>query len=227
MAKHTAENSESKKDQNKYATQKQIASLLKCTEFEIKKFVRIGLPKAGNNKYVPAECISWYIDYLNYWKDRRTITEIATMLGVTERWVNKLVVEKGIPKEKHGTYRLDTTITGYVSYLKEQIKKAEEGESSLNDERKRLIKMTADSKELQLQEQQKKLIPVELAGKLLSDFSGIVNKKLDMIEGFALNKLFACRNKEETLKVLKETKHHIKTEIAKSQHSLNDTTAKK
>lgn len=219
MAKHTAENSESRKDQNKYATQKQVASLLKVTEFEIKKYVRIGLPKAGNNKYVLAECISWYIDYLNYWKDRRTITEIATMLGVTERWVNKLVVEKGIPKEKHGTYRLDTTITGYVSYLKDQIKKAEEGESSLNDERKRLIKMTADSKELQLQEQQKKLIPVELAGKLLSDFSGIVDKKIDMIEGFALNKLFACRTKEETLKVLKETKHHIKTEIANARPS--------
>lgn len=219
MPKKTAENPERKKDQNKYATQKQIAALLKVTEFEIKKYVRIGLPKAGNNKYVPAECISWYIDYLNYWKDRRTISEIATMLGVTERWVNKLVVEKGIPKEKHGTYRLDTTITGYVSYLKEQIKKAEEGESSLNDERKRLIKMTADSKELQLQEQQKKLIPVELAGKLLSDFSGIVDKKIDMIEGFALNKLFACRTKEETLKVLKETKHHIKTEIANARPS--------
>lgn len=217
MAKSSAENPESKKDQNKYATQKQIAALLKVTEFEIKKFVRLGLPKAGNNKYVPAECISWYIDYLNYWKDRRTITEIATMLGITERWLNRLVVEKGIKKEKHGVYRIDSTIAGYVGYLKDQVKRAEEGESTLADERKRLLKMQADVKEIELLEKQKKLIPIELASKLLSDYAGIVDKKLDMMDGYSLNKLFACKTKEEILKVLKETKHHIKTEISNAR----------
>lgn len=219
MGNQTAENPERKKDQNKYATQKQIAALLKVTEFEVKKFVRLGLPRAGHNKFNAAECFGWYIDYLNYWKDRRSISDIATMLGITERWLNRLVVEKGIRKEKHGVYRLDSTIVSYISYLKEQIKNAEAGDSSLLDERKRLVKMTADSKEIDLLEKQKKLIPLELAGKLLTDFAGIVDKKLDMIEGFALNKLFACRTKEETLKVLKETKHHIKTEIANARRS--------
>ncbi len=219
MPKTNAENPESKKDQNKYATQKQIAALLKVTEFEVKKFVRLGLPKAGNNKYVPAECISWYIDYLNYWRDRRTISEIATMLGITERWLNRLVVEKGIKKEKHGVYRIDSTISGYINYLKEQIKRAEEGESTLADERKRLLKMQADVKEIELLEKQKKLIPIELASKLLTDLSAIVDKKLDMMDGYSLNKLFACKTKEEILKVLKETKHHIKTEISKEQYA--------
>lgn len=220
MPKKTAENSESKKDQNKYATQKQIATLLKITEFEVKKFIRLGLPKAGNNKFVPAECISWYIDYLQYWKDRRSISEIANMLGITERWLNRLVVEKGIKKEKHGVYKLDSTIVSYVNFLKDQVKKAEEGETTLVDERKRLLKMQADVKQIELLEKQNKLIPIELAGKLLTDFAAIVDKKIPMMKGFATNKLFACKTKEEILKVLNQTENYIKTEIAKSSNRI-------
>lgn len=218
MPKTSVDKSASKKDQNKYATQKQIAELLKVTEFEIKKFVRLGLPKAGHNKYIAGECVGWYIDYLHYWKERRTITEIAAILGITERWLNRLVIEKGIKKEKHGVYKLDTTISSYVGYLKDQIKRAEDGERTLSDERKRLLKMQADVKEIELLEKQKKLIPIELASKLLSDYAGIVDKKLDMMDGYSLNKLFASKTKEELLKVIKETKHHIKSEIAKEQH---------
>ena len=219
-----AKENDAAENKNKYATQRQIAALLKVTEFEIKKFIRLGLPKAGNNKFVPAECISWYIDYLHYWKDRRTISEIAAMFGVTERWVNRLVVEKGIKKEKHGVYKLDSTIAGYVGFLKDQIKKAEEGESTLADERKRLLKIQADVREIELLEKQKVLIPKALAEKVISDFAAVVDKKLDTLPGLSLTKLFACKTKEEILKVQKESIHHIKSEIAKSNSRISNNT---
>lgn len=217
MAKSSGKSANKDNAQNKYATQKQIAALLKISEYDVKKFIRLGFPKAGHNKYVAADCVSWYLDYLEYWRDRRTISEIAAMLGITERWLNRLVLEKGIKKEKHGTYKLDQTITSYVIYLKEQIKKAEEGERTLADERKRLLKMQADVKEIELLEKQKQLIPVDVAAKLLTNYAAIVDKKIDMMDGYSLNKLFASKTKEEILKVLKETKHHIKTEIANAR----------
>ena len=227
MAKKSVENSENKKERNPYATQKQIAALLKVTEFDIKKYIRLGLPKAGNNKYVPAECISWYIDYLNYWKDRRTISEIAAMFGVSERWVNRLVVEKGIKKEKHGVYRIDSTIAGYVNFLKEQIKKAEDGETTLNDERKRLLRMQSDLKEIELLEKQENLIPKRISQQLITEFAAIAEKKFDSLPGLCLDEAFSCTKKEQLLKVLKDSVHKIKTEVAKEEHKINETPAKK
>lgn len=227
MGKKTAENSESKKDQNKYATQREIAEFLDITEFEVKKYIRLGLPRAGNNKFVLKDASRWYVNHLRYWSDRRTISEISTMLGITERWLNRLIVEKGIPKESRGTYKLDATILGYVNYLKEQLKVAEAGERSLQDERKRLLRMQSDLKEIELLEKQENLIPKKLVIQLIGDFTSVVEKKLDSLPGISLNKLFACKSKEEILKIQKESIHHIKTEIAKSNHKLNETTVNK
>jgi len=80
-----AKENDAAKTRNNCSALKKIAALLKLTEFEIKKFIHLGLPKVGNNKFVPAECFRWYIDYLHYWKDGRTISKIAAMFGVTER----------------------------------------------------------------------------------------------------------------------------------------------
>lgn len=217
MPKKTAEQPEAK---NKYASQKQIAALLKITEYDIKKFARLGLPKAGNNKFEVVPVVQWYIDYLQYWRDRRSIADIANILGISERWLNRLVVEKGIPKEKHGVYQIAPTINGYVQFLKEQIKQAQEGEASLADERKRLLKMQADLRHIELLEKQKKLIPIEIYQEILLDFVSHTGKKLDSIPGVCLNKLFAAKTKEEILKVLKETIKKIKNELSSSQSNL-------
>lgn len=220
MAKKLAEHPETKKKKSNYATQKEVAEFLDITEFEVRKFIRLGLPKAGNNKFVLKDANHWYVNHLKYWSDRRTISEIATMLGITERWLNRLVTEKGITKEKRGTYKLDTTILSYANYMREQIKEAQEGEKSVSDERKRLISMQADLKQIELLEKQKSVFPVDLFNRLIDEYMTIVSKKIDSQSGMILNKLFASKTKEEMLKVLKESHHHIKTEIAKSESNI-------
>lgn len=214
--KSTAESSEKKN----YATTKQIASLLKITEYEVKKLVRIGMPKAGSNKFNVVECVHFYVDHLNYWRERRTIDELAQMLGITPRWLNRLVAEKGIYKEKHGVYNISSTVIGYVNFLKEQLRKAQEGDSSLADEKKRLLRMQANLRQMEYLEKQKKLIPVELFGIIILEFVVLVGKKLDSIPGISLNKLFASKTKEEMLKVLRDTIHHIKNEISRAQSNI-------
>lgn len=224
MAKGNVEPIEKKN----YASSKQIAALLKVTEYDVKKFVRFGMPKIGSNKFNAVECTSWYIDYLRYWRDRGTIEELAQMLGITPRWLNRLVVEKGIAKERHGVYKITATVNSYVSFLKDQIRKAEEGESTLTDERRRLLRMQADLRQMELVEKQQKLIPVAVIQNLILEFVILTGKKLDSIPGVCLNKLFACKTKEEMLKVLRDTIHHIKNEISRAQSNIklsaNDST---
>lgn len=226
MAKKTAEHSETKKERNNYATQKEVAEFLDITEFEVKKFIRLGLPKAGNNKFVLKDANHWYVNHIRSWRDKRTVSEISTMLGITERWLNRLVVEKGIKKEAHGVYKLDATILSYINYLKEQIKNAEAGEKTLADERKRLLRMQADLREIELLEKQTELIPKKISQQLITDFASITEKKIDSLPGLCLDEAFSCTKKEQLLKVLKESVHKIKSEIAKQHHNVNDTTAK-
>ena len=201
------------KKQN-YATAKQIAAVLKVNEYEVKTFIKKGMPKVAANKFNLIECVHWYLDYQKYWRDRRTITEIADMLGITERWLNRLVVEKGIPKEARGVYLLSQTILAYINFLKEQIKNAADGESSLTDERKRLLRMQANRVGMDLLEKQKQLVPVTLMEKVFLEFTVLYGKKLDALPGTILNKLFACKTKEEMLHILQNQIHKTKTELS-------------
>lgn len=216
MPKSNAETAEKKN----YASSKQVAALLKVTEYDVKRFVRFGMPKHSTNKFNSVDCISWYIDYLRYWKERGTIEELAQMLGITPRWLNRLVVEKGIAKEKHGVYKITATVNSYVGFLKDQIRKAEEGESTLTDERRRLLRMQADLRHMELVEKQQKLIPVAVIQNIILEFVILTGKKLDSIPGVCLNKLFASKTKEEMLKVLRDTIHHIKNEISRAQSNI-------
>jgi len=217
MPKQTAEQPEIRKEKAQYVTQKQIAEILEVTEFEIKSFIRTGFPKAGHNKFILKDCIKWYINYLKWKNEHWSVDDIATVCGVTSRTIQNWVIKNNIPKKERGAYNVRSTILAWINSINENHENLS-GEKTLNRSRQRLIDMQADVKEMDLLEKQKKLIPIELASKLITDLAAIVDKKLDLIEGYPLNELFACRTKEETLKVLKETKHHIKTEISKEQY---------
>lgn len=195
-------------------TAKELAVILKVSEYDLKTFHKKGLAKIKTNQYNLAEAVGWYIDYLKYWRDRRTIGEIAEALGITERWLNRLVVEHGLPKEQRGVYLLNATINAYIQYLKGQIKEAQSGESSYSDERRRLAKMQATRIELEILEKQKQLLPVQLVEKTFLDFTILYGKKLDAFPGTILNKLFACKTKEEMLHILQNQIHKTKTELS-------------
>lgn len=210
MSKKHSPSSEKKS----YASLKQIASLLKVSEHEIKKFVKVGMPRVSENEFNLVESVQWYIDYLQYWRDRRTVKEMAEMFGISNRWLQRLVVEKGIPKEKFGVYMISSTVLAYISYLKEQVKSASEGSTTLNEEKKRLIAMQASLREIELLEKQRMLVPKQLVEHVALNLTVTFGKKLDSIPGTILNKLFVTKTKEEMLIILNDTIHKIKLELS-------------
>lgn len=226
MADKPVENPEKKTDKINYATSKTIADILKVTEYDIKTFVRNGMPRAGYNKFIPMQCFSWYIDYLRWKNEHWTVDDIASVVGVTPRTIQNWVLEKHIPKKERGAYNVRSTIAAWLKDVNEKHSNVS-GEKNLNKSRQRLIDMQGDLKEIELLEKQETLIPKQLAQDLITEFATIVDKKLNSLPGLNLNKLFAAKSKEEILKVQKENIHKIKTEIALQNHKLNGATANK
>jgi DNA-binding CsgD family transcriptional regulator len=204
---------DSGKKQN-YATAKQIAVVLNISELEVKKFVRLGMPKFEKDKFNLVEAVHWYLDYQNHWRDKRTLEEIADMLGITRRWLLQIVTEKGVKREGRGVYQLSSTVLAYVNQLKDNLKKSEEGSTSLNEEKTRLLSMQASLREMELMEKRKLLVPKQLVEHFALNLTVLFGKKLDSIPGTILNKLFASKTKEEMLHILNDIIYKIKNDIA-------------
>lgn len=215
-------NESQKEDNNEkiiYLTLQQISLFFEVAESEIKKLITLGLPKVSRNKFNALECAEWYFNYLKNRSDNRTTKEMAYMLDISTRWLNKLTNENIIPKEDKGIYNIGETFFHYANYLKKQTELAK---APSKDARIRLINYQADLKQLELLEMQKVLFPVEQAKKMVSEITSLVVKKLEAKAGMELEKKFACRTKEELLKVEKEIIYNIRTDLAKAVFTIND-----
>ena len=228
MAKNIPENPETKIN---YATQKQMAELLEITEFEIKTFIRLGMPKKGHNKFIPEQCFKWYINYLREKNEYWSVNDIATVCGVSVRTIQNWVIKNNIPKKDRGAYNVRSTVLAWIKDINENYENLS-GEKTLNRSRQRLIDMQADVKEMELLQLQKTLFPVEAAKQMVSEIASIASKKIDAFPGMDLNKKFSSKTKEELLKVEKEIAHKIRTELSRvvldiNTKKVNETTAKK
>lgn len=215
-------NDSQKEDNNEkiiYLTLQQISLFFEVAEYEIKKFVSLGLPKVSKNKFNALECAEWYFNHLKNRANRRTTKETADMLNISTRWLNKLTNESIIPKEDKGIYNIGDTFFRYANYLKKQIELAK---APSVDARIRLINYQADLKEIELLEKQKTLFPVEHAKKMVGEITSLVVKKLEAIPGMELDKKFSCRTKEELLKVEKEIIYNIRNDLAKAEYKICD-----
>jgi phage terminase Nu1 subunit (DNA packaging protein) len=56
-----------------------------------------------------------------------TIEQIATVLNMTPRMINRHVKENGMPRVSRGEYDLVKCVRWYIDYLKEQIDEARRG----------------------------------------------------------------------------------------------------
>jgi len=204
-----------------YANSKQIQDLLKLSPYEFKKFVRDGMPKEGSNKFNLVACVHWYIDYLKDKTDFGSVSEIATLIGRTERYVSKLAAEKNLPgKVAHGKYNKIAFINAYIDYKDKQIKEAKAGGENRTDAQARLVRANADFKEIELAEKQKQVVPVKpLMNTLLGIFLKF-GKSIDTMPGKVINKIYACNSKSEMLDVLNKATRQLKEHLSKEELEL-------
>lgn len=204
----------------KYANGGQLAKLLNVSSAEFKRLLRYGMPRVSRDKYLITECVKWYMEHLKFEREHRSTHDIASMFGVSERRVDQLVTEHGIPKRERGVYNLPATVLAYVNLLKEQIKEAKGGKS-LADERRRLVKHQADLKEIELLEKQRELIPVDEVRSMVLEMTNLFGKKLDALPGTVMNKVYGAKSKEEVLEILRDAVKKVRKDLTAAKSRRN------
>lgn len=199
-----------------FASTKQIAELLKVTEYDVKKFVKEGMPKEGQNKFNATECVHWYIAYLKDRTEYGTVSDMALLLNKTERYVNKLAAEKGFPKVSHGKYNRVAFIHAYLDYKDEEIKKAKAGGDNSISAKDSLLNLKAKREEIKLMNEMESFLPVDLVEDNWMNIITIFSKALDSVPVKIINKLLMCRKKEEMMAVLKEAIEQVKNVLYQS-----------
>jgi len=79
-----------------------------------------------------------------------TLSQVAELFGVTERWINRLTKEKDFPKVARGKYDLLSCVRWYIAYLTRQIDDARRGGDSMQRSEERKATAQASMLELKL-----------------------------------------------------------------------------
>ncbi len=147
-------------------------------------------------------------------KKYATAEQVAHILNITPRWIQRLVKENGMPRELHGQYDLVKVVRWYIDFLRKQIDEAKKGNESLSDAKLRLTKTRADREAVELEEKQKNLIPVKLSEEIIIGLQIAWLKKLDGLPAKTANKLFAAKSKKEIMDIQTEAITEIKNDIS-------------
>ena len=154
-----------------------IAFLLDETHEAIERMVsKEGLQRISKDQYDVAKTVRWYIgrqrkqlEEQAKTRSDRTVGEIAELFGVTVKWINRLVTEKGWPRKARGTYDLLQVIPWMVRDLKRQIEEAKAGDESMADAMKREQMAKADLLEIKLARSRGEVINVSDATNIMRD----------------------------------------------------------
>jgi hypothetical protein len=146
--------------------------------------------------------------------------QVANVLNITPRWLNRLVKEYGMPRIAHGEYDLVKCVHWYIDYLKKQIEEARAGGESLTDAKLRLTRKNADLREIELQEKLKELLPYKIVSDIL--FKGVQNfsKTSDSIGIRNAKLLFRAKSEKEIIKILNAESVRLRNTLISSLEEL-------
>lgn len=198
-------------------TQTQLAHILRRSTMEIERLVKKeGLPCRGRKKGVMffdiAKVVHWLIER-NHRKleeertrrDERSLPELAQLLKCDPRTINKMVKERGLPKEARGIYIPSKVIPWIVDDYERRIKEARAGGETESQARKRLWSANANLKEITLAKQRAEVIQIDEAVLILQDALNILRQRLIVFPKRAapqLERLETNAEREDTLKSL-------------------------
>jgi len=89
-----------------------------------------------------------------------SVTVIAEILGIGERRIQQLVKEGVLIRGDRGKYPLTDNVRAYIKYWEDKAK-GMGNDTSINDERYRLLKAQADSQEQKNLVERSELLPVD------------------------------------------------------------------
>jgi phage terminase Nu1 subunit (DNA packaging protein) len=96
------------------------------------------------------------------------LDQLAYLLNLTPRWINRLVKEQGMPRVAPGHYDLVECVQWYIEFIRRQSKGSDQPES-FNQERAALTRANRRLRELDLAKKRGELLEVSLVRQAVGD----------------------------------------------------------
>jgi len=142
-----------------------------------------------------------------------TLNQIAMLLKVTPRWINRLVREQGFPHEGHGKYDIVKCVHWRIDELEKRIQELQGGTLRSSKERKELA--LAQKAEYQLGLLKKELMKVDDVIILLDKIFTLIKTKLPTNRKIVPN-LLVVKTDKEAEKILEERDNELLYELSES-----------
>ena len=161
------------KTEKHFATEIAIATLFKKSTAEIEQHCRRdGMPhrgrKGGVRQFDLGEAVHWLVDYHHRQlemerarRDTRSLDELASLLKVEPRTINKEAKERGLPRDERGIYALSKVIPWMVADFKKQLSQARAGGETDGQVKRRHWAASAALKELELAQRKGELARID------------------------------------------------------------------
>ena len=146
-----------------------------------------------------------------------TRDQISHLLKLTPRMVNMHVKEHGMPCAGRGEYDMVACVQWYIGYLKEQIDRARRGDETEQQARARLIKATANLRELEYAREQSKLIPVEVVRVVWERLTIAFKNKILSLPSKLPQRLIGCQDINQIKSVLESEVYEALGELSATE----------
>lgn len=150
-----------------------------------------------------------------------TTKQLASLFGVSEKYLSELHIKKGMPNAGHNSWPLLLCITWRFNDLK---KSYEEQLEKLKSEKSQdlLARRSAELKEMQIEEKKKTLVSrAEVAEKWFAEVS-MINNNLTGLPIKMAPRLKGKTDEREIIEVLDEELNKLKAVIAKQELELEE-----
>jgi phage terminase Nu1 subunit (DNA packaging protein) len=145
-----------------------------------------------------------------------TLGQIAHILKLTPRMVNLHVKEHGMPRVGRGEYDLVQCVHWFIDYKDQLIKEARRGDETEQQARARLVKATADLRELELAAARRELISVGTVKFLWERIVVSFKTKILSIPSKLPQRLIVCKDINQIKDLLEREIYEALSELSKS-----------
>jgi phage terminase Nu1 subunit (DNA packaging protein) len=206
--------------------QRKLAWLFRTGVPEIERMVKKeALPyksrKKGITTFDLAKVIQWFVDRHRRQleeekarRDTRTLPEIAQLLDVEPRTINKEVKERGLPKEARGVFLLTKVLPWKAIDQRKQLRDARTGGETESQARKGLWQANRDLKLITLARQRGEVINIDDAIPILERGLNILRQKVMIFPKTAAPQLEGLETPAEREQTLKTLAHDLLTDLA-------------
>lgn len=149
-----------------------------------------------------------------------SLDQIATLLNVTPRWINRLSKESGFPKEGRGQYDVVKCVHWYIDFLHGEIDKAKAGGGKMIDFTTRKERAIAEMKELELAEKYKTLIRLDDTIHFVEKIFSVTKSKLSQLRKANITKLLIAKDDKAVNKLLEQRDNELLGEISLSVENI-------